>query len=116
MQAAISVLAAPDPWSIKAIGKKIAPIDDYWSSSEEAMAAMRKAVWEKFTQNTYLSDVLLSTGELILAEANPHDTIWGIGLTKNHKDTPNASNWPGKNQLGAILMNVRGEIRQKLAA
>lgn len=112
-QAAIDVLAAQDPWAQKAVGRQIAPESDDWSDSSEAMAAMQTAVKEKFRQNAYLRDILLSTGDLLLAEGNPHDTVWGTGLAKDNNDIFTASSWKGQNKLGAILMTVREEIRHQ---
>ena len=34
----------------------------------------------KFSQNSRLKAILLSTEDKIIVEASPYDTIWGIGL------------------------------------
>lgn len=60
---------------------------------------MRKAVFEKFTQNKLIRDILLSTGREIIVEKTMDDYYWGCG-----------KNGTGKNMLGKILM----EVRQKL--
>lgn len=36
--------------------------------------------YAKFLQNKELLDFLLSTGNKILVEASPYDTIWGVGM------------------------------------
>ena len=51
----------------------------------EAVQAMH-TVLAKFDQNSYLRRVFLITGENILMEEKPDDTIWGVGLyAKNPK-------------------------------
>lgn len=37
---------------------------------------------EEFTQNEYLKDILLGTGNSILAETDPYDGIYGVGLNE----------------------------------
>ena len=57
-------------------------------------------------------DFLLSTGDKILVEASPMDTIWGIGFGKDNEKAYNIASWRGKNLLGFALMEVRDEIRK----
>lgn len=85
-----------------------------------------KAVWElkaqevvyrgnyaKFSQNAEAWEVLDKTGTKHLAEANPRDPLWGIGLDFEHQDARNPEKWPGKNWLGEVLMKVRAKIREE---
>ena len=60
--------------------------------------------------NSYLRNVLLSTGEDILVEANPNDTTWGAGLNAKDPKIFDKDAWQGKNQLGDMLMSVRWDI------
>ena len=46
---------------------------------------------------------LLSTGNRRLAEASPHDDVWGIGLRANDSAASNPAAWRGQNLLGSIL-------------
>ena len=55
---------------------------------------------------------MLSTGDKVLVEASPVDTIWGIGLGKENEKAKNVAMWRGKNLLGFALMEVRDEIRK----
>jgi len=59
-----------------------------------------------------MMDFLLSTGDKILVEASPMDTIWGIGLGKDNEKAQNIAAWRGKNLLGFAVMEVRDEIRK----
>ena len=58
--------------------------------------------YAKFTQNQYLKDKLLSTGNEYLIEGNDwNDTFWGV------------CNGRGYNNLGKILMQVRNNIKKE---
>ena len=46
----------------------------------------------------------------MLAEANPQDQIWGIGLEKKDPRATNPRLWRGDNLLGQALMQVRREL------
>jgi ribA/ribD-fused uncharacterized protein len=61
----------------------------------------------KFEQNAGLRRRLLDTGDAILAEANPKDFIWGIGLAIDDPTAQDPANWQGQNLLGKVLMQVR---------
>lgn len=62
---------------------------------------MRKAVYEKFSQNANLKSLLLATGTATLVEnAGKNDPFWGAGADMN-----------GQNWLGKILMEVRDVLR-----
>lgn len=57
-----------------------------------------------------LREVILATGERVLAEASRFDRVWGIGFT-----AAEAQKWPrqhwGDNLLGKVLMEVRNNLR-----
>ena len=55
----------------------------------------------KFTQHDDLKALLLATGDANLEEGNTwNDTFWGVDL----------ANGCGQNNLGKILMKIRGEL------
>lgn len=59
---------------------------------------MKKAIYAKFTQNSKLSNLLLSTYPHHIMEDSPRDEIWG-----------------GKgNLLGKLLVELREEIRNNI--
>jgi hypothetical protein len=65
---------------------------------------MWQGVLTKFLTYGDIQVILLDTGEELIVEDSPTDYYWGCGQDKT-----------GQNQLGKILMNVRQEIRQRLA-
>jgi ribA/ribD-fused uncharacterized protein len=68
-----------------------------WSHIKEAV--MLEGLRAKFTQNGFLRDLLLQTGNAALFEASPVDSYWGIG--------PDGA---GRNRLGELTMLVRREL------
>ena len=76
------------------------PIRADWSEVKDDV--MRRAVLRKFTTNTDIREVLLSTGDAILIEATSDDYYWGCGT----KGT-------GLNMLGKILMEVRQQLANR---
>ena len=56
---------------------------------------------------------LLATGGAILAEASPHDRIWGIGLSADDPKAVRPDQWQGQNLLGRILMEIRDRERSR---
>lgn len=61
---------------------------------------MRTAVFEKFSQNESVKDVLLGTETEEIVEKTTTDYYWGCG-----------KNGDGKNMLGKILMEVRDKLK-----
>lgn len=61
---------------------------------------MKDGLYAKFTQNSELYNLLLSTGSSIIIEGNLwQDTFWGV------------VNGEGQNNLGLLLMLLRNELR-----
>ena len=87
--------------TIKRVGKTIATGDSEWNKNPEAQTAMHTGFLAKFTQNEYLGRALQSTAEGTLAEANPHDSVWGIGL--HHNDPRVAKKLTGKVKIVSFL-------------
>ena len=74
------------------------PLRSDWEEIKEEV--MRKAVLKKFQTHAEIREILLSTGDEELVENAPGDYYWGCG-----KDGS------GKNRLGAILMEVREQLK-----
>lgn len=104
------ILAAKHPGEAKTLGRSVTPFDEtLWQEQRFAIAFQGNMA--KFQQNTELKTFLLTTGNKILVEASPVDSIWGIGLAQDHTDATNPAAWPGLNLLGFVLMKVRETIR-----
>jgi ribA/ribD-fused uncharacterized protein len=69
----------------------------------------------KFGQNAGLRRRLIDTGDSILAEANPKDFIWGIGMAEDDPAAQDPANWQGQNLLGKVLMAVRERLASSTA-
>ncbi len=81
------ILAAPDPKTAKALGRKVASFEDkVWKAKAREIVTAGNLY--KFSQNPALKEFLLSTGSRVLVEASPFDKIWGIGLSASN---PNAA-------------------------
>lgn len=69
-----------------------------------------KALKAKFTQNSLLKDLLLSTYPLQIGEASK-DTFWGVGLTLENQSVLDTDKWaPEGNLLGRTLMAIREDL------
>lgn len=75
------------------------PLRRDWDSAR--LNVMRKAVRAKFQQHQELAALLLSTGDAKLVEHTENDDFWGDG-----------GDGSGKNWLGRILMEIRGELAE----
>ena len=104
-----AILRADEPADCKALGRQVKPFDGaVWN--EKKYEIVKTGVREKFAQNPDLLAALLETGDAILAEASPKDTIWGIGLGAKAADVTHMADWPGENLMGKILMDLREEF------
>jgi ribA/ribD-fused uncharacterized protein len=105
------ILASNSPREIKIFGRKVSGFSDkVWNSVKYSIVL--NGNYAKFSQNHNMREILLSTGDKILAEASPLDTIWGIGLSSDHPNAEAPLNWCGTNLLGFALMEVRDELRR----
>ncbi len=75
------------------------PLREDWELVKDNV--MRQAVLAKFTQHEDLRKLLLETGNANLVEHTVNDAYWG-----------DAGDGSGKNMLGRILMEVRGQLRE----
>ncbi len=93
----IQVKMASTPGKAKRVGNKMASFRPDWQ--EVKVEIMRGLVRQKFTNHTYLTDMLLATAPLELEETNHWgDVFWGV------------CDGAGENWLGKILMEVRSEL------
>ena len=59
---------------------------------------------------------LIQTGDRRLAEASPHDNLWGIGLSACDPRASSPDSWCGRNLLGQTLEHVREILRRDITA
>ncbi len=110
-EACESVLRAATPQDAKRIGREIRGFDsERWQAVGFELVIEGNV--EKFSQNPTLRDFLLCTGESVLVEASPVDTVWGIGLAADDPAATNPEKWKGSNLLGFALMEVRRRIAE----
>lgn len=103
------VLAARSPGAAKAAGRRVAAFDEtIWA--EHRSDIVTRACLAKFGSDVQLRSFLQNTGSRVLAEASPHDRIWGIGLDEQHSDACRPGRWRGLNLLGFALMEARAEL------
>jgi ribA/ribD-fused uncharacterized protein len=100
------VLASDDPGKAKGAGRRVRGFDeDTWA--EHRYDLVVRANLAKFGRHRALTDFLLGTGDRLLVEASPYDTVWGVGLSADRPEARRPSRWRGLNLLGFALMDVR---------
>lgn len=105
------ILNSNDPREIKRLGRKVKGfVPDVWDRHKRGI--VYNGNYAKFSQNDYLTHFLMSTGDKVLVEASPYDTVWGIGLRVENACAKNPATWRGENLLGFALMSVRETLRQ----
>ena len=104
------IMASYDPMTIKKLGRKVRNFNAYvWKKNCQQI--VKRGNLAKFSQNQKLLEYLLGTGDKILVEASPKDTIWGIGLAEDASEASNPRLWQGENLLGFALMEVRDMLK-----
>ncbi len=103
------ILATDDPATMKRLGKKVRGFDPaVWDEAKYSIVL--NGSYAKFSQDPVLRSYLTSTGDAVLVEASPLDTVWGIGLGVNNERAVDPARWRGRNLLGFALMETRDEI------
>lgn len=100
-----------DVGKIKALGRAVVNYEDIiWNGLRQII--VYEGLMEKFRQNRELREMLLATGESILAECAVQDKIWGIGLSMKDERRFSMGAWKGENLLGFSLMRARDGLRR----
>lgn len=111
---AAQILSAPTPCRAKELGGEVTPYNGaLWDAVREQLVYY--GVREKFLINELERNLLLSTGSALLAEASPHDKVWGVGMKADDPRFANPAKWEGENLLGRACMRARADIRQLVA-
>jgi ribA/ribD-fused uncharacterized protein len=104
------IISTPHPNEAKSLGRKVKGFEPtFWDSAKHAI--VYRANYLKFNQNPELQEYLVNTGESILVEASPYDTIWGVGLSADDPKIKSVHTWNGENLLGFVLMEVRDSFQ-----
>jgi ribA/ribD-fused uncharacterized protein len=105
------ILEARTPQGAKSLGRRMRFFDEKkWEAEREA--AMYNAVFEKFSQNPDLKEILLAPlfdGKKFV-EGSPVDRIWGVGIKWDNLAISNEKNWNGLNLLGKTIDKVRNDL------
>ena len=110
-----AILATKDPREQKRLGRHVRLFDpELWRSECEHIVLHGNLV--KFSQNEEMRLTLIQTGDRRLAEASPHDTLWGIGLSAGDPRASSPDSWCGQNLLGQALENAREILRRDIPA
>ena len=105
---ATAIMDTKDPVQQKRLGKSVRNFDlSTWQNAVPDI--LETGLMAKFSQVDHCRDFLLSTGGKTLAEANPSDSFFGIGMGLRHPDVWDVDLW-GKNLLGKKLMDVRNSL------
>ena len=108
-----AILATKDPREQKRLGRHVRLFDpELWRSECEHIVLHGNLA--KFPQNEEMRLALVQTGDRRLAEASPHDTLWGIGLSARDPRASSPDSWCGQNLLGQALENARGILRRDI--
>jgi ribA/ribD-fused uncharacterized protein len=108
--AASAILADDDPERARAIGRTVTDFDLAVWERHRFQIVVRGSV-AKFGQRGELRTFLLSTGDRVLAQASPTDSVWGIGLSADDPLAADARTWQGQNLLGFALMTARRHLQ-----
>ena len=78
--------------------------EDIWRERAESLCY--PGLLAKFLSNTYLKEMLLSTGRLQIVEAT-YDTMWGTGIPLHSMDSLDKKRWKSAGLLGKLLIRIR---------
>jgi ribA/ribD-fused uncharacterized protein len=107
------ILESNHPKAAKSIGREISGFSEaVWLEHRFAIVVAGNIA--KFSCHPEFRAYLLNTGERVLVEASPVDTIWGIGLAVDHANVENPEQWLGLNLLGFALIQARSVLKARI--
>lgn len=105
------IMDAGSPGAAKKLGRLVDGFnEDTWRQRRFEIVVEGNLL--KFDQNPDLGQFLERTGDKVLVEASPKDSIWGIGLAENDRRARRPAEWKGLNLLGFALMEARQQLRE----
>ena len=108
------IAEATTPVAAKKLGRSVRGFDDELWSRIVCTVAL-DVVYQKFSNTSSIREVLLGTGQKLLAEATHNDRNWGIGIDLGDERVQTPASWQGTNILGWALMEVRDALRSGTA-
>jgi len=108
------IMSTTNPKEQKALGRSVKNFNSLIWNTYSTMVVYDGNIY-KFSQNEKHRQALLDTGDTILVEASPYDSIWGISLGADDPRAQDMSQWKGENRLGFILTKVREVIKDEMA-
>lgn len=113
VESARKIMADGSPAVAKALGRQVRHFNTVvWLAHRFELVV--RASLAKFRQNPHLGSFLLGTRDHVLAEASPHDLIWGTGFAADHPDAHDPLAWKGINLLGFALMEAREQLSRQI--
>ena len=110
-----AILASDDPREQKRLGRQVRRFDhDLWQT--ECVKIVLHGNLTRFSQNEEMRLALIRTGDRPLAEASPHDNLWGIGLSACDPRASSPDSWCSQNLLGQALELAREVLRRGITA
>ena len=110
-----AILASDDTREQKRLGRQVRHFDpELWQSECENIVLHGN--FAKCSQNEEMYLALIQTGDHRLAEASPHDNLWGIGLSACDPRASSPDSWCGRNLLGQALEHAREILRRNITA
>lgn len=111
------IIQEHNPKNIKKLGREVKNFNnETWNKYKEFIIYQGNLL--KFSANEDLKEKLLNTGNKVLIETSPFDSVYGVGLdyygrdlNKQQFDVLNVDDWKGSNLLGFALMQVRDELK-----
>lgn len=104
------IMQTDDPVKQMRLGRKVRNAsDDVWD--QHKVGIMKRAITQKFVQNTRLKSILLATDNKTIVECSPSDSFWGIKMPLHDNRIFNELNWRGENTLGKLLAELRDELK-----
>lgn len=103
------ILDTPKAPVAKKLGREVRNFD-VSSWRKHMVSIVTEGSYHKFSQNEDLKAWLLTTGNKVLVEASPFDSIWGIGMNKAQAEAVSPDEWKGENWLGWCLMEARDRL------
>lgn len=73
----------------------------------------KEVTFQKFSQNSEIRKILLSTKDAFIAKSSPYDELWGIGMHIKDERINIPNQWNGTNLLGWALMETRSILHSK---